>query len=54
MMSCVIILLKCSDLGLFLGSVQVYSGQHVVNIDFQHFLGSEKCRKEGGIQGTEI
>ncbi len=52
MISCMIILSKCSDLGLFLGSVQVYSGRHVVYMDLQP-LSLKSDRKEGGIQGTE-
>ncbi len=44
-MSCLIILSKCQDLGLYLGSVEVYSGQHVV--DFQP-LGLKSDRNEGG------
>jgi hypothetical protein len=35
MMSCLIILSKCPDLCLFWGSVQMHSGRHVVNTDFQ-------------------
>jgi hypothetical protein len=54
MMSCWIILSKCQAFGLFWGSVQVYSGRHVVNIDFQP-LGLKSYRKGGGgILGTEI
>ncbi len=52
MISCLIFLSKCSDLGLFWGSVQVYSGRHVVYFDLQH-LSLKSDRKEGGIQGTE-
>jgi hypothetical protein len=47
MMSCLIILLNCQDLGLFWGSVQMYSGRDVVNIDFQP-LGLKNDHKEGG------
>ncbi len=44
-----IILSKYQDLCLFWGYMQMYSGRHVVVIDFQ-LLGL----KSGGILGTEI
>jgi hypothetical protein len=50
MLSC---LSNVQDLGLFWGSVQVYSGQHIVNIDFQP-LALKSHRKEGGILRTEV
>jgi|LakMenEpi03Aug12_release.lakeMendotaPanAssembly.Ray.scaffolds.fasta_scaffold447771_1 hypothetical protein len=53
MMYCLIILSRCSDLGLFWGSVQVDSGRHVDNIDLQP-LGLKSDRKEGEILWTEI
>jgi hypothetical protein len=53
MMSCLIILTKCSDLGLFKGSVQMYSGWHVVNIDLQP-LGLKSDRKKGGFRGLKF
>ncbi len=48
MMSCLIILSKCPDLWLFWGSVKIYSGRHVVNINFQN-LGLKSDREEGEI-----
>jgi hypothetical protein len=53
MMSCLIIISKCSDLGLFWGSVQVYSGGHVVNIALQP-LGLKSDQKEGGFEGLKF
>ncbi len=53
MMSCLIILSKCSDLGLFWGSVQVYSGRLAVNIDLQPF-SLKSDRKEGGFWGLKF
>ncbi len=38
---------------LFWSYVQMYSGRHVVIIDFQ-LLGLKSDHKEGGILGTEI
>jgi hypothetical protein len=54
MMSCLIILSKCPYLCLFLRSVQMHSGRHPVNIDFQP-LGLKSDRKEGagGILGAK-
>jgi hypothetical protein len=51
-MSCLIILSKCPDLGLYWGSVEVYSGQHVVDIDFQP-LGLKSDCKERGFWGLK-
>jgi hypothetical protein len=53
MMSCLIILSKCQDLGLFWGFVQMHSGRHVVNIDLQS-LGLKSDRNEGGILGLKF
>jgi hypothetical protein len=52
MMSCLIILSKCPDLCLFWGSMQIDSGRHQVNIDFQP-LSLKSDRKEAGILGTK-
>jgi hypothetical protein len=53
MMSCLIILSKCQDVCLFWGYVQMYSGRHVVDIDFQP-LCLKSDHKEGWIRGTEV
>ncbi len=52
-MFCLIIVSKYKDLCLFWGYVQMYSGQHVVIIDFQ-LLGLESDRKEGRDSADEI
>jgi hypothetical protein len=40
-------------IGLFWGSMQVYSGRHVVNIDL-HPLSLKSDRKEGGFRGLKF
>ncbi len=52
MMSCLIILSKCQDLYIFWGYVQMYLGQHIVDINFQP-LGLKSDRKEGGFWGLK-
>ncbi len=57
-LSCLIILLNVQIYAFsrfmpFLGSVQMYSGQHVVNIDFLPLGWKSDC-KEGGILGINI
>ncbi len=54
MIFCLVIVSKLKDLCLFYGYVQMYSGWHVIIIDFQ-LLGLKSDRQGGGgIWGTEI
>ncbi len=54
-MSCLIILSICPDLCLFWGSVQMHSGRHAVDIDFQPLGLNIDCKegRGGGFWGPK-
>jgi hypothetical protein len=54
MMSSLIILSKCPDLGLSWGSIEVYSGRRVVDIDFQPLGLKIERKEEGGWHSGEL